>query len=78
MTLIGLGAKDNLEDAYEFVEKYGTTSFRMLCDATLESWTALEVRAQPTAILFDSDGRGQFIWYGPFDESEVLEKAAVL
>ena len=78
MTLIGLGAKDNLEDAYEFVEKYGMTSFRMLYDATLESWTALGVRGQPTAILFDSDGRGQFIWYGAFDESEVLEKSAVL
>ena len=78
MSLIGLGAQDSLEEAYEFVEKYDMTSFRMLYDATLESWMALGVRGQPTAILFDSDGRGRFIWYGAFDESEVLEKAAVL
>jgi hypothetical protein len=43
-----------------------------------ECWTALGVRAQPTAVLFDSCCRGQFIWYGAFDESEVLEKAAVV
>lgn len=48
----------------------------MLYDASIESWIALGVRGQPTAILFDSDGRGHFIWYGPFDEDEVLEKAA--
>ena len=78
MTLIGLGAQDSLEEAHESVEKYGTTSFRMLYDASLESWAALGVRGQPTAILFDSEGRGQFIWYGPFGEDDVLEKAAAL
>ncbi len=76
MTLVGLGAQDTLEEAHEFVEKYGTTSFRMLYDASLESWSALGVRGQPTAILFDTDGRGQFVWFGPFDEDEVLDMVA--
>ena len=75
---MGLGAQDSLEEAHEFVEKYGTTSFRMLYDASLESWRALGVRGQPTAILFDADGRARFLWPGPFNESEVLETVATL
>ena len=75
---MGLGAQDSLEEAHEFVEKYGTTSFRMLYDGSLESWRELGVQGQPTAILFDTDGRGQFVWFGAFDESDVLEKAATL
>ena len=76
MTVVGLGAQDSLDEAHDFVDKYGTTSFRMLYDASLESWRALGVRGQPTAILFDTDGREQVIWYGAFSEAEVLEKAA--
>ena len=60
------------------MEDYGTTSFRMLYDDSFESWRALGVRGQPTSILFDTDGRGQFIFYGPFDEDEVLTLAADL
>lgn len=50
----------------------------MLYDESFESWSALGVRGQPTAILFDTAGRGQFVWYGPFDEQEVLDLAASL
>ena len=78
MTLVGLGAQDSLGEAHEFVENYGTTSFRMLYDASLESWSALGIQGQPAAILFDTEGRGQFVWYGPFDGAEVLEKVASL
>ena len=74
--MIGLGAQDSYDEALEFVEAYGTTSFRMLYDPSFESWRALGVRGQPTSILFDGDGRGQFVWYGPFNEDEVLDLAA--
>ena len=50
----------------------------MLYDSSFESWRELGVRGQPTSILFDPSGRGQFVWYGPFDEGEVLELAATL
>jgi hypothetical protein len=50
----------------------------MLYDESFESWSQLGVRGQPIAILFDTAGRGQTIWYGPFKESEVLELAAAL
>ncbi len=60
------------------METYGTKSFRMLYDESFESWSQLGIRGQPIAILFDTDGRGQTIWYGPFSESEVLDLAASL
>lgn len=50
----------------------------MLYDPTLESWRALGVRGQPTTILFDAEGTGQFIWYGPFDLEDALEAARQL
>jgi hypothetical protein len=50
----------------------------MLYDDSGESWSQLGIRGQPIAVLFDTEGRGQNIWYGPFDESEVLELAGAL
>ena len=80
MTVVGLGAKDTYQEALDFVEAFGTKSFRMLYDESFESWDQLgnERRAQPIAILFDTEGRGQTIWFGPFDEDEVLDLAAAL
>ncbi len=50
----------------------------MLYDESFESWSALGIRGQPIAILFTPDGRGHTIWYGPFNEAEVLDLAATL
>jgi hypothetical protein len=76
--VVGLGAQDTYQEAIDFVDKYETKSFRMLYDESSESWSALGIRGQPIAILFDTDGRGQTIWYGPFNEDEVLELASAL
>jgi len=76
--VIGLGAQDTYQEALDFVENYGTKSFRMLYDESFESWDRLGIRGQPIAILFDTEGRGQTTWYGPFDEAEVLELVAAL
>ncbi len=76
--MVGLGAQDSIGQARDFVEDYGTRSFRMLYDDSFESWAALGVRGQPIAILFDTAGKGRFIWYGPFDQQEVLAAAAEL
>jgi hypothetical protein len=78
VTVVGLGAQDTYQEALDFVEAYGTKSFRMLYDESFESWSQLGVRGQPIAILFDTEGRGETIWYGPFDETEVLDLAATL
>jgi hypothetical protein len=75
---VGLGAQDTHQEALEFVDNYGTTSFRMLYDESFESWAQLGIRGQPISILFDTEGRGHTIWYGPFDEAEVVELAETL
>lgn len=75
---MGLGAQDTHQEALEFVDNYGTTSFRMLYDESFESWAQLGIRGQPISILFDTEGRGHTIWYGPFDEAEVVELAETL
>jgi len=76
--VVGLGAQDTLEEALDFVDKYGTTSFRMLYDDSFESWSQLGIRGQPIAILFNTEGRGHTIWYGEFDQDEVLDLAETL
>ncbi len=76
--MVGLGGQDSIGQARDFVEDYGTKSFRMLYDGSFQSWAALGVRGQPVAIMFDTAGKGRFIWYGPFDEQEVLQAAAEL
>ncbi|CAB4580562.1 MAG: TlpA family protein disulfide reductase [Actinomycetes bacterium] len=73
--MIGLGTQDTLGEAEEFVENYGTT-FTMLWDESFESWSALDVTSQPTAILFAADGTPIQGWLGPFPESEVVALAS--
>ena len=50
----------------------------MLYDESFEAWDQLGIRGQPIAILFDTTGAAQQVWFGPFDEDEVLELAATL
>lgn len=73
--MIGLGTQDTLGEAEEFVTNYGTT-FTMLWDESFESWSALRVTSQPTAILFAADGTPIQGWLGPFPEAEVVALAA--
>jgi len=48
----------------------------MLWDESFESWSALQVTSQPTAILFAADGTPIQGWLGPFPEAEVVALAA--
>ncbi len=74
--MIGLGTQDSLGEAEDFVDKYGTESFTMLWDESFQSWQALGVSSQPTAVLFATDGTPITGWIGPFPEDEVLDLAA--
>lgn len=74
MRVIGLGTQDTLGEAEEFVDEFGTT-FTMLWDESFESWTAMRVASQPTAILFAADGTPLQGWMGPFPEDDVLSLA---
>ena len=73
--VIGLGTQDSLGQAEDFVERHGTT-FTMLWDQSFESWQALGVTSQPTALVLAPDGTALAGWIGAFPEDEVLELAA--
>ena len=74
LTVIGLGAQDDLSQAKDFVARYDV-SFRMLWDPTFQTWQTLGVPGQPAALLVAADGTPIQSWLGPFDQREVLDLA---
>ena len=74
MRVVGLGTQDTFEEAQAFVARSGTT-FPMLWDPTFRSWRALGVTGQPAAMLVDRGGARVKMWFGRFDEGEVLDLA---
>ena len=75
LTLVGLGAKDDLAYAKQFVRTHAMT-IKMLWDPSRESWDALGIRSQPSALLLSADGRILRKYIGPFDEADVLSRIA--
>ncbi len=73
--MIGVGTQDNLEEATQFVDDYGTESFMMLWDSTYVTWNSMGVTSSPTAILFDSTGGLLGGWVGSFPEDDVIRLA---
>ena len=73
--MVGLGTQDDLNDANDFVEDYGTESFTMLWDESFITWTELGITSQPSAILLAADGTPITGWIGAFPEEETLRLA---
>ena len=73
---MGVGTQDTLEEANEFVEDHDTRSFTMLWDESFETWQALGITSQPSAILLAADGTPITGWVGTYPEDEVLRLAA--
>ena len=74
--MVGLGTQDSLGEAEDFVAEHQTNSFTMLWDESFDTWTALGVNSQPTAILLAADGTPITGWVGSYPEDEVLRLAA--
>ncbi len=72
--MVGLGTQDSLPEARDFVTRY-KISFQMLWDDGFDSWRALEIAAQPAAVLFSATGKEIKRWQGSFPEDEVLRLA---
>ncbi len=75
MNVIGLGAQDTLDEAEEFVDRFGLT-LPMVWDETFQTWAELGVSLQPSAMMFTPDGQLIKKWLGAIPESEVLAIAA--
>lgn len=56
LSFIGIGARDSLEEATDFVDTFGAFSFPMVWDRTGESWQVLGVFGQPFWVFFDDRG----------------------
>lgn len=74
--MVGLGTQDSLGEAEEFTNEYGTQSFTMLWDESFETWQAIGITSQPSAVLLDADGTPITGWIGPYPEDEVLRLVA--
>ena len=74
--MVGLGTQDSLGEAEDFSNDFGTTSFTMLWDESFETWQAIGITSQPSAVLLAPDGSPITGWVGPFPEDEVLSLAA--
>jgi len=74
--VVGLGTQDTLDEAHEFVDDHGTTSFTVLWDESFETWQEIGITSQPSAVLLAADGTPINGWIGPFPEEEVLTLAA--
>jgi hypothetical protein len=73
--VIGIGTQDDLEYAKEFVSTLKIT-IPMFWDESFKSWQALEITAQPAAVLFTADGKKLGSWLGRIPEDEVLSLIA--
>lgn len=76
MYVVGLGTQDSLGEAHDFVDDHDTNSFTMLWDESFETWIAIGVTSQPSAVLLEADGTPITGWIGPFPENEVLRLVA--
>jgi peroxiredoxin len=72
--VVGLGTQDTFGEAQDFLARHGIT-FELLWDPTFESWRALGVSSQPTAMLLGPDGVLLGTWRGRLPESEILDLA---
>ncbi|MCY3578437.1 MAG: hypothetical protein OXH53_14120 [bacterium] len=73
-TLIGVGARDNLGQAEDFVNRTGTT-FAMLWDSSGASWNGLRITSQHRIIVLNRFGQEVDRRANP-SHSWILEKVA--
>jgi hypothetical protein len=73
---VGLGTQDDLALARDFVAK-GRITFPMLWDSSFDSWRALGISSQPSAVLVAADGHELGRWLGRADahEDDILRLA---
>lgn len=75
IAVLGLGAQDSLDEAYDFLDDTGTGGLTMVWDRTGRSWVHFDVTNQPTVVLLDGDGDVQGTWFRDFDEDAIVAAA---
>lgn len=75
--ILGIGARDDLDLAHEFVDSTDTDTLAMLWDPSGESWIHYGVTSQPTVVVLSADGEVQGTWFRDFDETGILAAAGL-
>lgn len=73
--MVGLGARDRLDLAHDFVADTEVDSFPMYYDASGRSWAGFGVLSQPYFVVLDRSGARLDGWFGGLDQDRVLELA---
>ena len=75
LSVLGLGAQDDLDQAARFVADTGTGDLEMVWDRTGKSWVHFKVTNQPTVIVVDAEGKVTKKWFRDFDGDGILRAA---
>jgi len=75
--ILGIGARDDLDLAHEFVDRTDTDTLAMLWDPSGETWIHYGVTNQPTVVVLSPEGEVQGTWFRDFDEDGILAAAGL-
>lgn len=78
VSLVGIGTRDDLEYAEEFLATTGVQNFPLLWEGTGRSWVDNAVAAQPYMILFDASGEEVQRWPGGASVTQIENALAEL
>ena len=74
--MVGLGSRDRLDLAHDFLADTKVDGFPMYYDASGRSWAGFGVLTQPYFVVLDPSGATLDGWFGGLDEDRVLELAS--
>lgn len=77
LTILGLGAQDDYDQAVDFLADTGTDNLEMVWDKTGKSWLHFKVTNQPTVVVVDADGKVTKKWFRDFDAQGILDAAGL-
>ncbi|GAA0613896.1 hypothetical protein GCM10009547_14720 [Sporichthya brevicatena] len=75
ITVLGLGAQDDLDQAKGFLADTGTEGLEMVWDAGGKTWVHFKVTNQPTVLVIDAQGKVSRKWFRDFDADAILRAA---
>ncbi|MGQ0844213.1 MAG: TlpA family protein disulfide reductase [Sporichthyaceae bacterium] len=73
--VLGLGAQDDLDQAYGFRKETGTGGLAMVWDRSGKSWRDYRVTNQPTVVVLNGEGKEVKRFFRTFDEAAILAAA---
>lgn len=77
LQILGIGAQDTIDEAYDFLDDTRTGDLRMIWDRSGQSWRHYGVTSQPTIVVLGADGEETGRWFRDFDADAILDAAGL-